>query len=922
MQNLWQHELDSNEREAESVIGILARFYTRILHSKCKVKCAGVPTLIRLSNPYSGQAYFVGCSNWSRNEKNKHLYWPIPHNVKEADLRFVMEHDGLLPPIRQTPNMNETCTFTTHPRIGLKNCRFSHVVDGKIIPAKMQRRKCPTRMIIFIPVEATPATRHKTILILRNPHNHPMHPKIKPSADDRFKLGAAVQAVGLTGLTARTLLNAPTTSMVYDGNRVAEQSPAFADARKVRDFISVQKKKEHPHGMGWDGVVHRMSTREIDLPKSKQYIHAVVSKNGFKLAVTMHAQLAPYIHRIIHLPIDFTFKRIEGEMDEWEVVGFVDRFHRRLTFASLYCDKKSREAFEQLFIELFATIKRLTGETLKLAPFYPDAKCRIVMLDGEVAQALGFGDFLVNYNNPEISGILSRDPIQLLSFSLKTCTNHFDRHIDELPGDIFKSVIQKLKSIMYLATQEEIDEWHRFCAAQTHPAIQNWYRQKMANPWILPSVNKFLSNISDDNWDITPKQSNLVETAHAGRNAETSIGVGLLTGIMQSEQRDDIIAAELAQFNKDGVARQRFNGAAEREKLSAQRKIWAARKKANRNEQITGYETLKAERDQGNLDNKASLERQKILDAEIKSLQQDLQLDKRRTDLKERINELRRDAGEEQSGRREWAVRRAEIDKELEALRSGTLAGTRINGRRPTERPTGEPEPLVASPAGSAAGQEAYHGSNLIRANEPAELEYMGPPMNNANAGRVEHDFVGVTEPEGLEYMGPPMGNSDAGRVQDESLVSPPDEPIMNDLILQVALDNYSVPYDDLDVPMEYPADLDFAAMFPDGFLANDPFTTTSSPKDDSNVKESLWNVNVQSSNSGSTYDLPALPAPPPLSPPTPVSSTTAAIGAVEVNPTRKRKANRPEVDERDIIPEGRAGRSRTKNRRVRAELY
>ncbi|KAJ7713619.1 hypothetical protein B0H16DRAFT_1252776, partial [Mycena metata] len=505
-----------------------------------------------------------------------------PHNVKELELRFVMEHGGLLPPSRQSANMNETCTFTTHPRIGMKNCRFSHVVDGKIIPAQMQRRPCPTRMIIFIPVakvvEATPALRHKAILPLRNPHNHPMHPKIKPSTDDRSKLGAAVQAVGLTGLTASKLLNAPITSMVYDGNRVAEQSPAFADARKVRDFITEQKKKEHPHGMGWD-----------------------------------------------------------GEMDEWEVAGFVDRFQRRLTFASWYCNSKSRVAFAHLFFEFFDAVKRLTGETLKLAPFYPDAKCRIIMLDGEVAQAQGLGDFLVNYNNPEISGI--------------------------------STVIDKLKSIIYLTTQEEIDEWHRFCKAQTHPAIQSWYQQKIANPWILPSVNKFLSNITDDNWDITPNHSNIAETAHAGRNKETSTGVGLLTGIMQSEERDGIIAAELIQFNHDGVSRHRFNGAGEREKLSAQRRIWASRKKANRNEQITGYETLKAEREQGIGDNKASIERQKTLDAEIKSLQQELQQDKRRTDLKERINELRRDTGEEAAGRREWAVRRAEIDKELEALR-------------------------------------------------------------------------------------------------------------------------------------------------------------------------------------------------------------------------------------------------------------
>jgi hypothetical protein len=62
-------------------------------------------------------------------------------------------------------------------------------------------------MIIFIPVKPSPATLHKAIVILRNPHNHPMHPKTKPSAEDNVKLGTAVKSAGLTGLTVQKLRN-------------------------------------------------------------------------------------------------------------------------------------------------------------------------------------------------------------------------------------------------------------------------------------------------------------------------------------------------------------------------------------------------------------------------------------------------------------------------------------------------------------------------------------------------------------------------------------------------------------------------------------------------------------------------------------------------------------------------------------------
>ncbi|KAJ6587314.1 hypothetical protein B0H10DRAFT_1961494 [Mycena sp. CBHHK59/15] len=43
---------------------------------------------------------------------------------------------------------------------------------------------------------------------------------------------------------------------------------------------------------------------------------------------------------------------------------------------------------------------------------------------------------------------------------------------------------------------------------------------------------------------------------------------------------------------------------------------------------------------------------------------------------------------------REWAVRRAEIDKEIQRLRDSRLAGARLKGRRPSEHPVGDDVPL------------------------------------------------------------------------------------------------------------------------------------------------------------------------------------------------------------------------------------
>ncbi|KAF8170836.1 hypothetical protein K438DRAFT_1982394 [Mycena galopus ATCC 62051] len=151
-------------------------------------------------------------------------------------------------------------------------------------------------------------------------------------------------------------------------------------------------------------------------------------------------------------------------------------------------------------------------------------------------------------------------------------------HMDELSREIPSPVISRLKTIMGLSTQQEIDDWHTFCAAQPYLDVKNWYAHKLANPWIFPSINKFLSNIPDDSWVITPNHSNIVETMHAGCNAETAIRVGLLTAILQAQTRNNAKAADLIQIENEGMMRKRWNGVGERKKLLTQRKVWRMRK--------------------------------------------------------------------------------------------------------------------------------------------------------------------------------------------------------------------------------------------------------------------------------------------------------------------------------------------------------
>ena len=69
-----------------------------------------------------GKTYFVGCSAWKYNERDKHRYLPIPSNVDEDILLKVMANDGVLPS-NIASNTNAICVLAVHPRIALKACR-------------------------------------------------------------------------------------------------------------------------------------------------------------------------------------------------------------------------------------------------------------------------------------------------------------------------------------------------------------------------------------------------------------------------------------------------------------------------------------------------------------------------------------------------------------------------------------------------------------------------------------------------------------------------------------------------------------------------------------------------------------------------------------------------------------------------------
>ncbi|KAJ7302863.1 hypothetical protein DFH08DRAFT_826189 [Mycena albidolilacea] len=321
-----------------------------------------------------GKTYFVGCSKWHPSQRWSHICHTIPPNVDEDTFKYVLEHAGRLP--EDIPDINVMCALILHPRIKLTTCSKPSTKDDRLLDTAMR----------------AVGSKHLSVRII----------------DCTVYIDAVQWEAGGRSQSGihQHMQNSPTHCCLPE------------------DRVSTRKR--------FSRCLHHVETHEKPLPIKERYIHAVMTKGDFTLVVTLNPQLVYLIHSVLSVVIDYTFKHVEGDMDEWVVSGFSDRFKHRITFARLYCNKKSAAAFHQLFYELFDSIHCVTGQKLKLCPFFPDANGRIIMLVGEVAQALGLGSFLVTYNQPVISNIHTTDPIELLSYVLKTCTVHFQRFVKNI----------------------------------------------------------------------------------------------------------------------------------------------------------------------------------------------------------------------------------------------------------------------------------------------------------------------------------------------------------------------------------------------------------------------------------------------------------------------------------------------------------
>ncbi|KAJ7572171.1 hypothetical protein C8J56DRAFT_1069546 [Mycena floridula] len=457
-----------------------------------------------------------------------------------------------------------------------------------------------------------------------------------------------------------------------EGQSFAEAAPGLVNHSRLR--IAVATKRTNPELANlteWE-VVKRMMDAEARGPTIDRYIRCVFSEDNINLVVTMLEPLVNLVHSMHYLTIDYTFKRIDGKMNEWEIVGFSPEFTCRKSVASLYCDSQTTQAFFLLFREFFRHVERVTGKALRFRAFVADEEKEHVMmsgivLDGEVPQFLGLAECLARsgMNNPAVSGIQNTDGTQLALHITRTCYAHFDRAIEALSkATVPRDEVERLKSI-YRLPAADFAQWCKECEESVYPAVRNWYAHKKANWFILHTINPNLSRMT-----------------HSKSNEE-GIQNALSLGIEVSKENAMEQAAELVVWSTHGALPNDHNNAKERERKNHRRTLNTQVRRGDlcvsQNRLVELKETITQL--QAKITRSLALTKQRELEKAVATTPEGKRL------LKVELDRLVKE-------RNQWRdEKKAILDSEQFKDLVEATRGTKINGRRPETAKSLEPEP-------------------------------------------------------------------------------------------------------------------------------------------------------------------------------------------------------------------------------------
>ncbi|KAF7353417.1 hypothetical protein MSAN_01530800 [Mycena sanguinolenta] len=517
------------------------------------IKCQGVPILRDKNQISRTHKFWVGCSGYDPKSTGKHNQWPIPVDVDESLL--VRGFSGL-PLAPDNSKDTDLCSAIVHPTTGLKqrHCPHNHIIAGSAVTSSIINHKCPARRTIYVPLDVT---IRKALMIhpQNTAHNHPMPSLKKVSFEVKESYRSCVRAAGCVAATVKKVDNAPSTQVLL-GMKPAEFAPALQSHKAKQKLVREVKMEKYPEGVGMPGVF-QLFFDDIKKGVNERYIQRLVTMpDGGIMILTCLSALMRLLDDtgVKSFETDTTFKRVEGDINEWEVVLFLKALQRAVTIARAYVNQASTDFYERLFDEFQAVKIELTKKPVPFKRFVQGGHILALNSDMEGAQVLGAARSFFKNNDPEVSGLGNDTPPEDVAPEfIKLCVTHAKRAVLDFRKLVSEDEFNRLMDFVYIDSPEKLEEFSEFVHSLGVKEIQDWWDHKALSPWILRCLIKSKSPMSAEDWENTPDTTNMGEGQHHWTNSLTGTKLSLVEAIESARKVDQDVAREIEIAIKSGI---------------------------------------------------------------------------------------------------------------------------------------------------------------------------------------------------------------------------------------------------------------------------------------------------------------------------------------------------------------------------------
>ncbi|KAJ6628577.1 hypothetical protein B0H10DRAFT_1940408 [Mycena sp. CBHHK59/15] len=218
------------------------------------------------------------------------------------------------------------------------NLAHAHITDGTAnSQSAIKRYPCPAERSIYVPLDLS--IRKALIVTNATPHNHPMPLLTKVTLELKEAYRECVKANGCLGATVLKVDNAKSSKLILKGKTPSQFASALYSKHVKRDLL----------------LAFHLYLTGLTKPLPERYIHGYITTADGGICILT---CVPFLLKLLDDPgvtsfeDDTTYKRVEGDMNEWELAIYAKIVQHAGTVVQAYVNRASADFFEKVFDEL------------------------------------------------------------------------------------------------------------------------------------------------------------------------------------------------------------------------------------------------------------------------------------------------------------------------------------------------------------------------------------------------------------------------------------------------------------------------------------------------------------------------------------------------------------------------------------------